>query len=244
MNGRNVSTALSALPEDMVAEAMEPGNGRRGFSWLRLAACLTVIVGLCFGFWPAQSEIVTAPGLLTVTVYAMDENSDTGVTEIELEAGVNSLIDFSWNFGLSRYPGLPIELLFESDDFLSDEITFEVSVSNGKYFVWGEHTAFRFLYLPSEFVLRNDTVIYWSPAVDDEYLLPEFDHIYTNIVIRCGDHIVGYAMIRYDRSSDPALSDTFEPFLVESIMFPKINGEYQNISYEYVRSIFNELERE
>lgn len=35
MNGRKLSATLTALPEDMIAEAMEPGCNGRSFSWLR-----------------------------------------------------------------------------------------------------------------------------------------------------------------------------------------------------------------
>lgn len=242
MNGRKLSAALTALPEDMVAEAMEPGCNGRSFSWLRLAVCAVIVLGLFVGFWPTQPEIVTAPGLLTVTVYAMDDTSDTGMVTVDLEEGVKCPIDFSWNLGISRYPGLPISLSLSSDDYPLDEITFEVSVSRGKYFEWGKYTEFRFSFLPSEFTQSNFTTIYWSPVFSDEYWLPEFDHIYTNILIKCEDHIIGYSILRFDRHMDPSLSDTYDPVLIVSKMFPKINGEYQNVPYEYVQTIFAEKE--
>ena len=89
MNGRKLSAALTALPEDLVGEAMESGHGGWSFSWLRLAACVAIVVGLCFGYWPAQPEIVTAPGLLTVTVYAKELDRE-GYTVTEFNGSVSA----------------------------------------------------------------------------------------------------------------------------------------------------------
>lgn len=237
MNGRKISTALTALPEDMVAEAMEPGQRGRSFSWLRLAACLAIIVGLCFGFWPADSEIVTAPGLLTVTVYAMDNNE---YSSVRLEEGVACGFGTGWNPAISRYPGLPIRFSVNTDEFPAEEITFEISVTEGTYLDWGDHTGNQIIDLPNMFTRENYTSIYWSIDFEDDVYASSYDHIYTYIVIKCEGHIVGYAVLRFDRRYDEkyGASLTYDPFYVASVMFPKVNGMYQNITKEYVENEF------
>lgn len=243
LNGRKVSAALSGLPDDMVAEAMEPGRSGRGFSWLRLTACLAIIVGLCFGFWPAQPEIVTAPGLLTVTVYAEDKNSQTGYKSERLKLGVRPVLGAGWSPAISKYPGLPIMLSVSSEDFPSDQITFEISVSEGEYLDWGVHTNHRIVELSDEFTVNNFALIYWSIDFDDDYYGNSYDHVYTYIVIKCEGNIIGYSVVRYDRRfGEYGATISFDPFFVKSIIFPKIGGQYQSVTYDYVETELREKE--
>lgn len=228
MNGKKLSAALTALPEDLVEEAMEPGHRGRSFSWLRLAACVAIIIGLFFGFWPTEPEIVTAPGLLTVTVYAMDENSETGYTSEVLETGVE-ISNNRWSIAQNFYPGIPVNMVVSSEEFPAGKISFLVTVDAGVYIDWikGEEQE-----LPDQFERTNDTWIYWRAAYVEEFLTEAFDHVYSDIIIYCEDNIVGYAVLRFDRVEGKGL--TYTATLVSSVYFPKQNGEYQEVTYEYV----------
>lgn len=229
MNGKAFSEALGTLPEDMVAEAMEPARTRRSLSWLRLAVCFVVVAGVLFGVFPNQHGIVTAPGILAVTVYASEENE---VVSLELEEGVECLSDFGWSPTSSVYPGLPIQLSLNSVEFPPDEIIFEISVSDGTYHEWGKHTDFRIIDLPKEFSQSNHTIIYWNSVTNGCF--GDYDHVYTFILIKCEDHIIGYSVLRFDQLYNENGNKTYryKPFLMYSVMFPKVDGEYQSVSKE------------
>lgn len=74
-----------------------------------------IVLGLFVGFWPAQPEIVTAPGLLTVTVYAMDGSNDSMVISEYIGDVVEFPYGFSYNPAVSCFPGIPIELKLEQN---------------------------------------------------------------------------------------------------------------------------------
>ena len=52
---------------------------------------------------------------------------------------------------------------------------------------------------------------------------------YINIILTLGENIIGYVSILLDGSFD-------YPLILKSVLFPQINGEYQNVSEEYVKA--------
>lgn len=254
MNGESLSRALNSLPEEMIEAAMAPAPGRRRPLW-RPAACAAVLALalLCGLFWPTGDGIKTAPGILTVTVYALDETNADGYSEIQLTEGISIPADKSWPLHLSIMPGLPVGLSIESEDYPAEDITFDITVEHGEYINWRNPDSEQMQWLPSTFVSSNNTRIYWSTSSDmyEDYESTEYDQIYTDIIIYCGEDIIGYAVLRFDRiyshelfEQSPYLEsfypdenipvDVFKSVLVKSILFPKVNGEYQDISKAYV----------
>lgn len=227
MSGKMLSVALGALPEDLVAEALEPAAKSRA-PWLRLAACFAVIVGLFFGIAPAEDDIVTAPGILTVEVRAVDDTNKDGFVSIPLQTGVTPS-NHSWSIAQSFLPGLPIYFDLDSEEFPFETIRFTVIAEAGVYIDWDGN---RRKELPSQFELPNSSWVYWLPELDLSYMDEEYEHVYSSIVIYCQDYIVGYAVLRFDRLENKGL--TYSVTLVESVCFPKQNGNYQNVPYEYV----------
>lgn len=250
MNGRKISAALTALPEDMVAEAMEPGWSGQSFSWLRLAACLAIIVGLCFGFWPADSEIVTAPGLLTVTVYAMHE--ETLLEAIILDDGVDFLYSQKWHPGINIVPGLPISLDYAT---LNNTVYLDITVDGGSVFRseisqalgFPDQSEYHEIEVQTQFTSKNPVTIYWKAyaVLDDGSYLPAEDTSYLDIVIYEGDAITGYAVIMIQKTYDVSsnLANGYYAALLESRYFPCVDGKYQDVTEEYVRSIIEEVKR-
>ena len=241
MNGKKVSAALSGLPDDMVAEAMEPGRSRRGFSWLRLAACVAIVVGLCFGYWPTQPEIVTAPGLLTVTVYAKEpDGHGYVVTEFNgaISAATKQEKECIIDGELLDPIGVSVYFMIESDEFPTEQIYFKVKYDRGVYFDYSSGDYVR--RLAREFRRMNPSFASWHPmySLDDDPNAqnnPAYDHVYTEIIIYCDDHIIGYALMRFDRiHGDFRPLTMYAPVMVESILFPKRNGEFQKITEDYV----------
>lgn len=241
MNGKKVSAALNALPEEMVAEAMEPGHRGRGVSWLRLAACVAIIVGLFFGFWPTEPEIVTAPGLLTVTVYARDEDGQ-GYIVTEIGKGVDAARKQENECVIDGVPmdpiGISVYFDMDTEEFPTEEIIYNVKVERGMYFDYSSGDYIQGL--GTEFTRQNPSFASWAPVyvTDDDPNAdnyPEYDHVYTEIIIYCESHIVGYTIMRFDRIyNEFGATTNYDPYIVASVLFPKLNGEYQNIAKKYV----------
>lgn len=250
MNGRKLSAALTALPENLVAEAMEPGCNGRSFSWLRLAVCAVIVLGLFVGFWPTQPEIVTAPGLLTVTVYAMDEEYKSVI----LEKGVAFPYSQGWSQGTNVVPGLPISLNYVGSE---DNIHFNISVDGGRVFRAGiisqvlgypdqiddPRTEF-----PSDFSIGNPVTLYWRGyAFNDS---GDFDiagnESYLDIIIYDDGMIIGYSVVKIQRVFDEitGLPKAFYAMLLESVYFPDIDGMHQNVSLNYVQWQIEEVKAE
>lgn len=241
MNGKKISAALSALPEDMVAEAMEPGHRGRSFSWLRLAACIALIVGLFFGFYPTEPEIVTAPGLLTVTVYAREEQRN-GFIVMEFQNGVEAARKHENECVIDGVPmdpiGISVYFEMETEELPADKIVYEVKAERGMYFDYSSGDYIKGL--GTDFTRQNPSFASWAPmyVTDDDPKAdnyPEYDHVYTEIIIYCEGHIIGYTIMRFDRVyNEFGATTNYNPCLVASVLFPKQNGEYQNITKKYV----------
>lgn len=261
MKGEFFSRQLSFLPEDMIEDAMQEGTRKQKtlYRILRVAACLAVVIGLLAGIGDWNSGVVTGPGILTVTVYAEDE---TGIVEVPLKEGIFVEEEQYCTLNLSVAPGLPVGLAVETLDFPSDQIKFDITMNCGIYFDWKNHGDSSLKILHSPFSCSNNVWLYWYYN-DDFYKNDEYDHVYTDIIIYCEEKIVGYAVLRFDRmysdefyALNPDMAptggsntsyheenrpvDVYYTSLVKSVSFPKINGEYQDITEEYVRESMNQ----
>lgn len=234
MTGKALSVQLSYLPDSMIAEALKPKLRRSktiAYRVLRVAACVAVVIGLLaggLGLRPGTNGIVTAPGILAVSVYALDETSSTGFTAVPLEEGVYISDIYRWPIGLNCMPGLPVYLSAVSEDYLRESISCDITVSSGKYLDDKGNS------LGSKFTCSNDTVIFWSYDGNSED--QRYDHIYTDVIIRCENRIIGYAVLQFDRVYDKEHTpeDEYDVVLLASVLFPKVNGEYQDITQAYV----------
>lgn len=263
-NGKILSEQLSYLPDELVSEAMEtPAKQAHKFGIrrvLRAAACLAVILGLLFGipyFSADNSDTVTGESILSVKVYAMNPVNNH-IVEDELTAGVAVNNTHYWPLVMNLYRGIPIFLSVETEDFPADKITYDIHVDHGEYFIHG-NTSAKLNRAGQDFSTPNNAGIYWNYSKEEyqDYQTHNLDVVYTSITIRCEDHIVGYALLRFDRAygrdildAYPDLADYWkgcedEPAdaywsnLIVSVSFPKVNGEYQQISQEYVDACIN-----
>ena len=220
----------------------------KAFVLVLLCALLLTVLS----FWPTGDEnYVIGPGLLTVRVYATDKaTGEIKAEELNVDTflGDRPVVDLLSNF----YPGLPLFLSVDLEEFPSEEITFDISVSSGVYFspLIGQD-------YPSQFKIQNHSEIYWDlmgwDHVDengnsyaDVAFSKEFDHVFTKIIIRCEGNIIGYALLHFDRIySDEVASENdaiqgnmpLRSFWVEvlaSASFSKVDGQYQNVSEQYV----------
>lgn len=257
MNGEELSIHLGDLPEDLVWEAMECGrhSKRNALPWRRLIACtaaLALLIGVLFWDTTASSNVVTAPGILTIRAYAAD-----AVTSEPLKKGVKLPLSFNWNLATNRLPGLPLRLILSEDSYPYMDISFSVSASEGSFYInlppasydptqfdpgkIFSNDGFQPLpnssddlqerQYPTSLSVPNGTQIYWQNITETDLFAGE--HAYVDIIIWADDHIVGYAVVDI-YLADPA-SLSFGAAILESISFPTINGEFQDISQAYVQ---------
>lgn len=262
MNGKDLSRQLSDLPEEMIAEAMAPAKDikRKHFTvrLLRAAAIAAAVAILltALAFWPASDEeYVTGPGVLVVTAYAADSEKPNGVIEVPLEEGV-WIPDQAFLGMTNSYVGVPTHLSVNTEDFPSDKISYMISGTVGLYADDSRkgYTSdwFSTLNLENDNTFRYDLITGVSAAKQDWYD-PKLDRTFTKIVIYCKGHIIGYAVIQYDRlytdewaELHPEMKPYYEDWeqslpldvfyctLIKSVSFPKVDGRYQDVTQEYV----------
>jgi hypothetical protein len=67
------------------------------------------------------------------------------------------------------------------------------------------------------------------------------DHDFIEIVLKTGQNIIGYAVIDILERNYERLWDAL---VLKSVLFPRADGEYQNVSEEYVKTAIEKVKRE
>lgn len=255
MNEYKLSEALGSVPDDLLLEATKVEKRSPVFRRvLRIAACLALVVGLtmaALGLRPTKDGIVTGSGILTVTAYAADQ---TPFVTKPSETATPFLC--RWSGFVNWAPGCPITLNMEEEGFCFEDITFQVTVNGGGCYI-GENGG-PSIYpgmsktMPVQFSVPNNTTIFWSQYYDaatGEYEPFQGAYAYITIIIYENSHIVGYAVLRfhhltyrevnaefYEELGVPLdlFSGSFQLEMLASVSFPKVDGEYQSITEEYV----------
>lgn len=252
MSKFRLSKAMNAVPDDMLQEAMEvKKKGRTGWVIFRAAACLAVVVGLVFAAFGGGSGVVTGPGILAVTAYAADG-------EPFVVSDSDTVVPFSHRWGpfVNWAPGWPLTLNVPEGELLSENIRFQVTVDGGGYYVGvnGGPSIYPVFSttMPAQFTVPNNTTIFWSmwyDAASGEHTVHQGKEVYTQIIIYDETHIIGYVVLRFDRFTYGELdaeyyeqlgvpldeyAQEYQLEVLASVSFPKVDGEYQEISEEYV----------
>ena len=190
-----------------------------------------------------------------VTAYAADSEKPNGVIEVPLEEGV-WIPDQAFLGMTNSYVGVPTHLSVNTEDFPSDKISYMISGTVGLYADDSRkgYTSdwFSTLNLENDNTFRYDLITGVSAAKQDWYD-PKLDRTFTKIVIYCKGHIIGYAVIQYDRlytdewaELHPEMKPYYEDWeqslpldvfyctLIKSVSFPKVDGRYQDVTQEYV----------
>jgi hypothetical protein len=154
------------------------------------------------------------------------------------------------------YTGIPIQLSVDTEDFPAHQIHYAFSGTAGLFMpdtASGDYPTS----LTSTLNCKNNQTIRWDLMYDlsskGTWYDKTYDKTYAKIIMYCEDHIIGYAVIRFDRIytdeweklspelagsyqhlSQPKPLDVFHCTLVKSVIFPKVNGKYQSVSQEFV----------
>ena len=272
MSNETWNDALGGINNSMIESAMYTYNKtqKKHFPWLRIAAAaamVAILIGLMAGIpfgLRDDGDYITAPGLLSIRAYALDEMQISEVNSTVLEKGVELPWEYIWSPAINVVcNGLPITFSFPADAFDAKNISLEISCTGGSFV---DDRVNRFdletkrpvgyePYLGNDFSISNNETIYWINyskkyvPFKNQY---EFDAeaprtSYVDIIIRADEYIVGYAVIKiYEHLPDGVQwrDDVCYGYLsqvVEIVSFPKVDGAYQGVSQTYVSKQFKKL---
>ena len=250
MNTKKFSEAMSEIDGKYVDEAIHYQRRVKRPGWMKwgaVAACFCLIAVSVIAIpsllklqesdeeYPAP-DVVAAPGFLTLTVYAASPEGDITPQlppeeEIMMQEGIEVPVNHSWSLAMSSRPGIPLKLSAPEHP----DTMFEVSVDGGELLLWDSG---KIIYLGSSYGAENDSTVYWTSMTrtgDGDFEPYSESEVYVTIVIREDKNIVGYAVVKIDTDGpedDP--SQTYYATLLKSVSFPKVNGEYQKITADYV----------
>lgn len=248
MFGEDLSRAMGDLSDGMVTEAMRAYNRKRRKQklWLRVAmsaAALALIVGLLFV--PGGDGVVSTSGL---KVYALDaethEAGENAKEELKKHETIIHASSFSPMLSLTGWEGIILSFEIEDPEIDLETVTITATATRSEVFhrKYNPDDFVDDVTLPTTCVFSNGEVIRWTAYYtfaawnkQSELSMAEFVEqlggMYLDVVIRSGDHIIGYAVLEmWGWEQNPGFSGK----LLESAFYPLVNGEFQNITEEYV----------
>lgn len=191
-----------------------------------LALIVTIVIPLINIALEINRKYVMAESLLSVTCFTLTDDS---MEEIELKESILLPREADWTMAINVVPGLPLELSYP-DEY----VKFTVRTSDGvlRSNINGESK-----FYGKEVELPNNSTIYWNNLSDynqDELLFNIT--AYLDIIIRANEHIVGYAVIKIYPVTEFKQGHVYSAKMLKSVSFPKVDGEYQNISLDFIES--------
>ena len=159
---------------------------------------------------------------------------------IEERADIAVLPGGGWTMAMSVYPGVPISLDYGGD---ADTVWSAASDVGSVFLNAGD--------VDTVLTLSDGETFYWQPDMDDyidagaspgaRYTPDNYQEYsdYVSLIARTDGNITGYAVVRCfieRRESDVVKSGEvfiYNAEIVESAIFPPVDGEYQKVSEEY-----------
>ena len=91
--------------------------------------------------------------------------------------------------------------------------------------------------------LLNEDGFSWWPYEIGQYPSPTLDlelrQAFVEIILKFDNNIIGYAVVEI--YTPDGYGQTFLARVLKSALFPKIDGEYQNVTQEYVKTIIERI---
>lgn len=230
MNGETISRTLNCLPEEMIAEAIQPARRLRRPLLLRIAACAAVLIlvllGL-FGPFGAEAEYVTAPGILKV--YAYDGTTEDTLQN-EMTSGVSSYLPVWSPYMNVACGGIKFHFWIPDDYFGDAEITFEITVEQGGFFETNNITH----PLGNHVTIGNGEYIYWDGISIGQIkeAVGDGGSFFADILIRADGKIAGYGVMEFTYCEETFPACVAHGF--KTVCFPMVDGRLQDVSEEYV----------
>lgn len=158
--------------------------------------------------------------VLSCALFAFTGCVNNNIIEVETDEMVELAFgtNFYWSPGKGSWPGYPITLVESSENAV-----FECTISEGR---------FTFNIDPGyglTAVVKSGDTIYWQCF---GYIIPfpVATKAFVEIVLKIDYNITGYAVVKIYRAE----SDHYYGKLLKSALFPTVNGQYQEVTEEYV----------
>lgn len=191
-----------------------------------LALIVTIVISLLNIALGINRKHVMAESLLSVTCFTLTDDS---MEEIELKESILLPREADWTMAINVVPGLPLELSYP-DEY----VNFTVRTSDG---VFRNNVNGESKFYGKEVELPNNSTIYWNNLSDNNENELLFNITsYLDIIIRSNEHIVGYAVIKIYPITEFKQGHVYSAKMLKSVSFPKVDGEYQNISLDFIES--------
>lgn len=248
MNEYRLSKALGGVSDELLLEATEvKKKNTTGKRWLRIAAVAAAVLVLfaVLSFWPARDDgYVTGPGMLAVRIYAAEDPAGKNFVELELTEGIQVPSENYCSASLSIMPGIPIHLSWENEAFAKENISFALYANQGEFVQIDQS-----FHLVIDNNCENNCTVYWRETESTIASKAEEHFVFVQIVIYQEDHVIGYSVLYFDgltageymglnpnmHYDDPnACVGVYYASLLKSVTFPKVEGEYQDVSNDYV----------
>lgn len=101
------------------------------------------------------------------------------------------------------------------------DVMYEISADRGAFCVSSYAVFFQ------KTTLRREETIRWTRVDDEDITLA-----YIDVIVRVENDIIGYAVIKITSPDGSAFSHNAE--IIKSVIFPKVNGEYQKVTQKQV----------
>lgn len=253
-----LSATMGTVPDEMLLEAMEIKKKKNtGWTALRAAACLAVVVGLLLAsLGGGASEPVTMPGVLRVYACDSDDIAEDELEQYLLVEKLEQSYKTMWAEHIDIFSkGITINLQLDDDSLSESNIVIEVSTNLGelrgnhykeKYYVEGDlKQSKENANFGKKGAIEPGETVYWTGfevlrlyAVGEkagktrEETLLETGGIFIEFIVRAENNVVGYAVMEI--ISVDYESAIFGIELRDSAYFPKVDGEYQNVMQKYL----------
>ena len=198
MKNDTILDAIGMINEEAVWDAKNYKRPKRQ-NWFKrgtIAACLCIALAIGMLVTP-NSDIITGPGLLTVTAYASSTSENIELfEEYNMQENITLPYEYGWAITTSVVPGLPLK--FSVPEY--SKATIEISVSGGQFISWEKSTGDTVRdtnVLRQSFVIPNNSTIYWQNYVKNADVIQQFtdDIAYVDVVLYDDTAIIGYAVI-------------------------------------------------
>ena len=148
-----------------------------------------------------------------------------GCNEGIKEKSVNNMIELHTWYFTSGIPNNAIKVKHSDND-----VDFICAVDKGRLWSYDTHE-FR-----KNVAVKTSSTIYWDYFDMDEE--SEVSEAYLEIVLKKDDTIIGYAVIKIERIEK---SFDYSAKVLKSVLFPKVSGQYQEVSEEYVKATIEKI---
>ena len=255
-----LSKAMGAVPDDMLLEAMEvKRKGRVSNRLVRIAAVAAALALLLTGmhFWSGgEDDIVTMPGVLKAYACDIEAIAEYELEQYALVENLEQSYQTMWAQHINVLSkGIAISLQLDDDSLIESDIVIEVSTNLGelrgnhykdKYFVEGDiKQSKENAKLGKKGTIDNGEAVFWTgfevldiyaaggkagKSKEESFL--ETGGVFVEFIVRVENHIVGFAVMEI--VSVDYESEIFGIELRDSAYFPKVDGEYQNVTQKYL----------